>query len=191
VKRVALLLLAACSDFDPPSALTRPQVLAVRATPAAIAPGERAKLDALVAGPDGVLAPVLAWRVDAGPAALDGDWLVAQEPGDVALALDAGGLAAEKVVAVGERRDNPELGPVTADGAAIGAELRVPRGATVALAASAPSIRWYATIGAIDLHRLAATELVAPAEPGRGTLVVVARDDRGGVTWQIASIFVD
>jgi hypothetical protein len=188
--RLVLLALCACSEFDPPSALTHPQIIAVRATPPAIEPGEHATLDALVAGPAGVLAPALAWQIVAAPegTVLDGDSLAAGATGDVVLALDADGLAAEKRIAIGTHRDNPVV-VLTADGVPVD-ELRVARGATVALAAEASSVSWYCTLGEITRFRAPATELVVP-EAGDGTLIVVGRDGEGGVGWQIVKLVVD
>lgn len=56
----ALALLAACGDsFDPFSEITGPRLLAVRATPSTLAPGQTTELDALVVGAE---APILRWR---------------------------------------------------------------------------------------------------------------------------------
>jgi hypothetical protein len=109
----------------------------------------------------------------------------------------AGDLAAEKTVAIGEPRDNPSFTEVTADGIPLGDELRVPRGRAVVLDAmlGAPlppgSLTWYATLGEIDLYRRTPSELVAPPDPGTGTLAVVGRDGAGGVTWQLARLVVE
>jgi hypothetical protein len=184
------IALCACSDFDPPSALTHPQVIAVRATPSALAPGEHATLDALVAGPDGVLAPTLAWHLVQAPEGtmLDGNVLAAGAEGEVVVALDADALAAEKRIVVGAHAENPIVA-VIADGVAVD-ELRATRGSTIALAAVAPSVSWYCTLGEITKFRGLETELRL-SEAGEGTLIVVARDGAGGVAWRIVSVVVN
>jgi hypothetical protein len=63
---VALLFLGACKpDFGTPlSLLDHPRVLAVRGTPAEVAPGAKVLLEPLVAGPDGAIdPPSLDWSV--------------------------------------------------------------------------------------------------------------------------------
>jgi hypothetical protein len=71
VKRcLVLVVVAACSDFATPSNLDRPQIIAVRSSPPSIAPGESAQLDALVAGPDGVIDADVEWELLGGEATL-------------------------------------------------------------------------------------------------------------------------
>ncbi len=52
-------------------------------------------------------------------------------------------------------------------------------------------ISWYSTLGEIELFRRTPTEIVAPAEPGEGTLIVTYRDERGGVTWRTIRLVVE
>ncbi len=44
-------------------------------------------------------------------------------------------------------------------------------------------VSWYSTVGEIELFRRTPTEILAPDEPGEGTLIVTYRDEQGGVTW--------
>jgi hypothetical protein len=206
------ILLSGCTDFDLPSALTREQVVAVRSTPASLAPGERARLDALVAGPDGVVEDAeLAWSLteptDGASIEVDGDgtWLavadeVAPGPVGITLAVTAPSGAettALKQVEVGEARDNPGPMGLMADGQSIAdGELRVPVQAAIPLSAAVEGadqlqLSWYATVGEIELYRRNPTELVAPEGPDEGWLIAVVRDGEGGVTWQIVSLIVE
>lgn len=209
-----VLALAGCTDFDLPSALTREQVVAVRATPASPAPGTRARLEALIAGPDGIVDDAeLTWSLsqptDGATIEIDPEgsaWLAVaadMEPGPVGVALAVSGASGEAIDALktvevrAEERDNPGPMGVRADDQPVaGAELRVAVGATVALTAEpegveAPQVSWYATVGEIELYRRNPTELVAPEEPGDGWLIAVVRDGAGGVAWQIVSLVVE
>jgi hypothetical protein len=208
------LALAGCTDFDLPSALTREQVVAVRATPASPAPGTRARLDALIAGPHGIVDEAeLTWSLaePADGAAIEVDpdgsaWLAIaadREPGPVAVALAVSAASGDAIDALKtvevrtEERDNPgPMGVRAGDQPVADAELRVAVGSTVVLTAEpegveSPQVSWYATVGEIELYRRNPTELVAPAEPDEGWLIAVVRDGAGGVTWQIVSLVVD
>jgi hypothetical protein len=163
----ALAVLAGCSaDVDPDWQLSHDRVIAVRAAPPRLAPGEVATIDALLghAGqpPDGV-DPDTAEVVS--PASLAGalgrqatHWTVTA-PGDDRLAaarselgLDAGapvplrlrvgftqlGQTALKVVWLGQHTDNPVIDPVTIGGmdGLAQAQLTVPAGVDVPLVVS-------------------------------------------------------
>ena len=209
-----VLALAGCTDFDLPSALSREQVVAVRATPASPTPGTRARLEALVAGPDGIVDDAeLTWSLpeptDGAAIEVDPDgsaWLAVaadMEPGPIGIALAVTGASGDDISALktvevrAEERDNPgPMGVRAGDQQIEGAELHVPVGATIALTAEpvgveAPEVSWYATVGEIELYRRNPTELVAPEEPDDGWLIAVVRDGAGGVTWQIVSLAVE
>lgn len=195
-----LLALVACDDFDLPSALTHPQIVAVRATPAQIPGGGEGRLDALVAGPDGPLTMPLAWRVVSAPTEVTLDAATVSVPpgasGEVVVELTAGDLVAEKAIAVGELAlDNPSLVEVTIDDQVTDDEIAVAAGAEVSLAATvsatASSVSWYATIGAIEAYRHNPTAFVAPAAPASGWLIVVGRDGAGGVAWRVMRLAVE
>lgn len=47
---------------------------------------------------------------------------------------------------------------------------------------------WYATLGEIELYRRTPTEILPAEEPGNGSLFVVYRDERGGVTWRAIGV---
>ncbi|HTE53068.1 MAG TPA: hypothetical protein VK698_19580 [Kofleriaceae bacterium] len=207
----AVSLLPACTDFDLPSALTREQIIAVRSDPAALQPGTRAKLDAVIAGPDGLIDDAeLTWSIDppiAGASVeIDDDggaWLAIDQavgPGAVVVALEvetaSGPITARKTVEVGDDlRANPGAMGLRAAGEPIGDELSVSPGADVTLSASIasvddPQISWYATVGEIERFRHNPTELLAPDEPADGWLIAVVRDGVGGVSWETRPLIV-
>jgi hypothetical protein len=203
---LCLALVAGCSDFELPSALSREQILAVRATPPVVPAGGRARLDALIAGPAGVVeGATLAWSLPEGAGAsleADGEatWLVAGTE-DVRVDLEATTpagetLLAEKRVRVGEAKGNPMLVGLEADGRPMAGELALPAGGTATLAAQldAPEQQrttWFATVGEIERYLQNPTDLVAPEAPVSGWLLVVARDGDVGVAWQIVPLRVE
>jgi hypothetical protein len=210
---LTLAVSPACTDFDTPSELTREQIVAVRSTPASVAPGTRGRLEALVAGPDGVVDDgELDWSLSAPhPSAsieldADGAWLAVEagaEPGPVEVALlvttpSGSEIDAVKTVAIEEAaRQNPGPMGIEAGGQSIGGgELRVAARAEVVLradvdAGDAAQVSWFATVGEIELYRRNPTDLVAPEEPGSGWLIAVVRDGEGGVDWQILPLVVE
>jgi hypothetical protein len=168
MRRAAVVaLLAGCSgDVAPDWQLAHDRVIAVRATPPRIAPGEVARIDALLGHqaqpPDGVdpdTAEVVSPASLAGALARsDTRWTVTA-PGDDRLAaargelgLDAGapvplqlrvgftqlGQTALKIVWLGPHSDNPVIDPVAIDGrdGLAAAALTVPAGVDVPLAVS-------------------------------------------------------
>ena len=200
---LSIVLSLGCTDFALPSELSRTQILAVRATPAAIEPGGRAHLEALVAGPDGVAAGLAAsWTADGDGAAIEIDeageaWLVAARAGAVAVELrvDAGEeLVARKTVPVDQEAGNPEMVRLEAGGEPVAETLVAPSGRVTALEAeldAEPAVMsWFATIGTIDRYRHNPTELVTD-EAGDGWLIAVGRDDAGGVTWRVVRLVVE
>ncbi len=52
-------------------------------------------------------------------------------------------------------------------------------------------VSWYSTLGEIELFRRTPTEIVAPDEPGEGTLIVTYRDEQGGVVWRTIRLVVE
>ena len=209
---LATLLLVACDEPSmlEPWQLDHDRVVAVRAEPPHIAPGEIALLDALIAhagGPTTIDAPVNAaatsapgelvtavhfyidhWRID-GP---DQDRLDAARaalglpanapvPLDVTLELP-GPLYAQKTVWLGDARVNPP--PPTV---AYGPDLIV---GDYTLTVDVPlggSVRWLTSCGTLrDDTEPRATHVVETA--CEGELVVVVRDAEGGVAWQVLPI---
>lgn len=140
-----LTLLGACtSDVDPPWQLDHDRVIAVRATPPRILPGETAAIDALIGrkgdvpierGPGDAMVvspvalestlthPASGWTVTAPDptrlaAARTELGLAAGEPVPVRLRMTFAGppLVGLKVVWMGEHADNPVIGPVLVNG---------------------------------------------------------------------------
>lgn len=106
--------------------------------------------------------------------------------------VDGVSLTATKSVLLGADGDNPSVAELAVDAAeADDGALVVEAGAQVAIAADGaavddgePAYAWYTSVGDIDLYRSESAVLTVTAgDPGRGPLVLVVRDDRGGVTW--------
>ncbi|HEU5060441.1 MAG TPA: hypothetical protein VFU21_28110 [Kofleriaceae bacterium] len=199
---------AGCEDFATPAELDRPQILAIASDPASVAPGERARLSLLVAGPDGAVTPEqVSWSISATPGVpelgrveRDGDdtFYVApaevdDDPTGTLLQADvtAGGaeLTGVKAMVVTELElENPVVAAIERDGVAV-AGLRVVRGAVFEIAVRLEpeatddvEIAWYSTSLTIEKYRSQPTEVVVEQEAEDGWLFAVARD-RGGVGW--------
>ena len=215
---VALVALAACDgDLDPPWQLDHDRIIAVRATPPAIMPGERSDLDGLLSTEGGAteeappeLAIVVAPERLAGALAPEGGrWVVTGPSEDqlvaarTELGLDPGApvplqigvsyrgqaLYALKTVMLGQTGANPELSMIAMDGApppegeiVVGKEIDVPL-STEAL--DTDEVNWLTSCGTMHDFDLPQSYLrVEPEDPVMGELVVVRRDDRGGVIWR-------
>jgi hypothetical protein len=209
-------LLAGC--IDPVAArweLEHDQVIAVRATPPGLAPGEQATLDALVArGGRAVIevpASVQAPGSDLeGMVSFDGAaWIVTAPsearlaalrpglglgPGDpvpvnllVELAFGDGRRHAKKTIWLGARGANPALPEITIDGRAAGAILELPIERDVYVEAAAdPDHRVnWLTSCGTLFQDDVARAFVHVDEPDAGELAVVIRDRSGGVTWAV------
>ena len=151
-------LWAGCNDLATPAELVRPQVLAIRADPPAIPPGEASALSILVADQDGAVpSPEVTWEATAGNpgepplgsvAVGDGGEVIYTAPDAISeelaiatvtarVASDAGELVAVKAIGIGDLPlSNPELMAFTADGADLLADqtLTLEVGQTVSLA---------------------------------------------------------
>lgn len=57
------LVLSGCDDFPTPAELSHPQILAIRAEPPAVSPGQSTTLSLLVADQSGVVMPDSAWEL--------------------------------------------------------------------------------------------------------------------------------
>jgi hypothetical protein len=212
MKRALLIMIAACSERNTlePWQLDHDRVVAVRATPPHIAPGEIALFDALLAHADGptTVEPVYNavartapadlytavhfyidhWQID-GPdqARLDAARAELGLPADAPVPLDvtlelAGPLYADKTVWLGDSRDNPPA-PALSYGPLLAL-------GEYPLAFDPPaggSVRWLTSCGSLrDATEPRATHIVdAPCE---GELVIVVRDGAGGVAWQVLPI---
>ncbi len=216
MKRVLLVGLVACTQTatDPPWQLDHDRVVAVRAEPPHVAPGEHAVFEALLAhagGPTTIEPPFNAsaaaapghlftavhyyfdhWRVD-GPdqAALDvaraelGLAADAPVPIDVTLEL-RGPLYAQKTVWLGDSHANPPV-PVLS----YGPQLAVGRTYELSYAPPADgSIRWLTSCGTLSDDTAPHVTHVTD-EPCDGELVLVVRDGLGGVAWQVMPLHVE
>lgn len=100
-----------------------------------------------------------------------------------------GPLAAIKTVYLGDAADNPVVGEVTVDDVVVGDAVVVPVGREVALRVELAeperdAVDWFTSVGELsDIDDPIAT-LVAD-EPAEGAVVVVVRDERGGVAWRL------
>jgi hypothetical protein len=97
-------------------------------------------------------------------------------------------LDALKTVWLGDAATNPSIAAVTVAGQPAGASLVVPREVDVALAIDAGSydVSWLTSCGTLqDANDHNAVLHIEAAAPSSGELVVVVRDDLGGVAWQV------
>lgn len=196
-----LVCTSGCPNLPTAAELGEPQILALVANPPCVQPGARADLDALVAGPDGTLAPsAVVWSVASGSdGAIETSGVraaVDAKPGariEVGVAVDVGGvtLLGFRTLTVGVCA-NPVLAGIVLDGT------RAPRSSQLAMSSSSSVhldvsidggstvdgiVSWFTTAGTILRYRHTPTELVVRDEPGAGALYVVYRDGNGGVAW--------
>ena len=204
--RLLLLLvgLAGCLEqVDPRWSLDHDHVIAARVTPARVAAGERATIDALVAhagAPVTIASPAIAGAPLASPELQsmvwrDGpDWVVtapagaAPEPLDIVMAFEHAGddpFYVKKTVWIGEHADNPALPAITVAGEPAGAEIAVPLDSDVYLAvASDARVSWLTSCGTLYQDDVATAYIHADAACD-GELAVVVRAPDGGVAWQV------
>ena len=101
------------------------------------------------------------------------------------------GLVGLKVIWLGEHADNPVLVPITIDGvdAIAATQLVVAPGTDIPLAVDFDStfdVNWLTSCGTMhDFDLPMATLRVEPEDPQSGSLAVVVRDERGGVSWRV------
>lgn len=199
MKRLLLLLGACTPATDPPWQLDHDRILAVRAEPPAILPGEVSRLEILVAhagAPTSIEQPDQAaavgsplftavhfnldhWEID-GPdeAQLAAARTELRLPADAPVPLDVSireaGLNATKEVLLGTTAMNPALPPVTLPAFERGEHT---------LLIEATNVRWYTSCGElVDDDQPRATLILD--EPCTGELAVVVRDGIG-VVWNI------
>jgi hypothetical protein len=200
---------AGCKDFATPAELDRPQILAIASEPAAVAPGERAHLSILIAGPDGAIAPeAVAWSVTTQPGVpqlgrveTEGDDAFYVAPAEVdddptgtlvqaeVTAGDSDLVGLKAMVVTELELDNPVVTAIERDGAAVADELVVRRGAHFELGVALETeptedleVSWYSTSLSIEKYRSDPTEVEVPDDAEDGWLFAVARD-QGGVGW--------
>ena len=224
---VVALLVGCNADLDEPWDLAHDRIIAVRAEPPRILPGEQSRLEVLL-GYEGMptqqRAPDLAMVVSpeslANTVAPDsGQWIVtapseeqlvaareelklpagAPVPLVIGIAVtwpypvmspDPRGFGATKTVWLGESGANPELVGMQVNGSEPATELVVPKEEKVPLFVEADDtkdiVNWLTSCGEMhdfDLHQ--AYMVVTPESPQEGELVLVLRDERGGVTWRV------
>jgi hypothetical protein len=127
--------------------------------------------------------------------------LAAEDPIPIGLAVEVEVegelLTATKAVYLGSRGDNPQLAGITAAGReedgvlVIGAGEEIPITADGADGDSELSYAWFTSVGDIDLYLSQAATLTVTDEPGDGQLVLVVRDQQGGVTWSWRDVRVE
>lgn len=209
VRAVACVALASCGDPTLPEAwqLDHDRIVAVRASPPALAAGETASVTGLLASSTGptrevvpdtiaVLAPI-AVQIDRGS-------IVAPGPGELDAIRRELGLAplapipvelevgfdtriALKTVWLGVHADNPVLEDITVDGIAAGSEILVPVQTDVMLSIAAgedAAVHWLTSCGELLISDLAEGVLRVET-PRTGELAVVVRDGFGGAAWRV------
>jgi hypothetical protein len=213
--KYALILVVAGGCTESPTLepwqLDHDRVVAVRANPPHVAPGTIGMLDALIAHADGPVtiepprnasaatAPgdlfaavhfnIDHWQIDGPDEAQLADARAALGlAADAAVPLDVtielpGPLYALKTVWLGDTRNNPPAPAVVLDPALV-------VGARYQLRFDPPaggSVRWLTSCGTLRDDTTADATL-AVDEPCDGEVVVVVRDDAGGVAWQVLPI---
>jgi hypothetical protein len=108
---------------------------------------------------------------------------------------------AEKVVLLGAPGANPAITAITVNGVPLGegGEAVVPATGDVLLAGTALgpatpggtiSFAWFTSFGKVEKYLQPVATLKEQKAGDKGTLLLIARDDHGGVTWRIASLRV-
>jgi hypothetical protein len=196
-----LVFLTACNLPAEPALLDHAQILAVRVEPPTVPPGQRAKIDVLAGNTAGDVFVVAPDALDAGgaPIAREADgWYITAGDGPGALltatvGVDGDALVADKLVAFGDRADNPTIAAIQLDGTDATA-LACSTGTKPALAANADGVAplafaWYSSVGKLEHYRSVPATLDADA-PAEGVVVLVVRDARGGVDWNVVPAVV-
>ena len=233
---LSLMILAAlgCSDFRDPGDLHYARTLAVRADPPRVAPGERARIELLVTGNDGipvVRAPDVVTPAPAQPgqpspppeaAQLipqdNGAWYVTAPPAEVlvrlrqalglppeseapipfplslSVTIDGQVRPSEKVVWLGGAAANPAITAMAVDGQPMGeSPLAISAALPHVLTGSAAgegvlSYSWYTAFGELKKYREPTATLEKALAGESGAVVLVVRDDCGGVTWRFGAL---
>jgi hypothetical protein len=203
VKHVWLLLVcASCvDDTAEPWQLARDRVVAVRMTPPGIASGEVAQMEGLIAHADGPTTVEMPRGATAAGSELFtavhynlGHWEIEAPALDAPVSLEvtlqfAGSLYATKSITLGEHRDNPP-DPVTM----LPDEVVLAPGRDQALyveTTATDRVRWYTSCGDLVHAEQVHATLRASDAACTGELVVVVRDDAGGVSWRVWPLRVE
>lgn len=209
---VAAVVVAGCADQRAePGGLAQDRVIAVRATPPRLVPGERAVIDVLSTsvegGPVEGLPSVLTLSpstTDALSGVIDGVEVVCPDDGLLAAARVELGLDADapvpltvlvalpiagdvrtatKTVWFGDVATNPVIAEIR-----IAGDLVAPTELELSIdATEGDEVDWLTSRGEVSEVGDAVAHLQVD-EPGDVTVVVVLRDDRGGVAWRIETI---
>jgi hypothetical protein len=226
--------LVGCSNFRDPGDLRYARTLAVRAEPPRVSPGQRARIDLLVTGNDGmptvrapdsvVPAPAMPPRPAApSEAALlitqeNGAWYVNAPsaellaglrqafglptdseapipfPLSISVTLDGQARASEKVLWLGGAALNPTITGMTIDGRPMEeSPLAVSAAGEHTLSGAAQgegtlSYSWYTGFGELKKYREANATLDKALPGESGAVVLVVRNDLGGVAWRFGSL---
>ena len=197
MKRIIFLLaLAACDAAPELARLDHAQILAVRSEPAAVAPGERAKIEILAGDDSGAVFeadPDLVTSELSVERTADGWYVTAgatPEIATIAVALEIDGVVwrATKSLVVNARAENPRINSMQIDGAA-SEELVAAAGTKPSLTVTGEGTQpfkyaWYSSVGDLEKYRQP-TAILDAAEPAEGHVVIVVRDSTGGVSWQL------
>jgi hypothetical protein len=202
---LAIFAVTGCIDsIDPRWQLDHDHIIAARATPPCIHPGDATNLDALVAHADApvsienpmtadiVSAPTL-YSADDGPQSVEVMLTFPHPSGLDRAALDP--YRVKKTVWLGEPRPNPELPAITIDGQPAPAEgetIALPLDRDVYVSVDAPAdarINWLTNVGTLFQDDVATAFVRVNAKDRLdGQLVVVLRDTEGGVVWRVWSV---
>ena len=196
---LSLAVLTACDSKPEVARLDHAQILAVRSEPAQVAPGERAKIDVLAGDDSGAVFEaepqmVTAFSKTTGPLAVehaaDGWYVTANGPEiatvGVALTIDGTEWRATKSLVVNATAPNPTIRTMQIDGADV-EELKATVGTKPALSVVVEGdlkYAWYSSVGDLEKYRQPIAFLDAD-EAADGQIVIVVRDDAGGVSWQL------
>jgi hypothetical protein len=196
MKRLVIVMLVACNSSDDPFELDHARVLAVRAEPAHALPGTSACIDVLAADAAGHVFVATPDSIDAGGLPVTGACVLAPAVlapvASVIVTVGDEQLAATKQLVFGDDHANPSVGSMLVDGAAT-TEIDVATGDSAMLDVPGDdgtrSYAWYTSIGTLAHYRSEAATLDG-GDPGDGTVVLVVRDDVGGVAWQLVPAHV-
>lgn len=196
-----VVALAACDAAPELARLDHAQILAVRSEPAAIAPGERARIELLAGDDSGAVfeadPDTLVATTPSGPLTVErgaDGWYVTAGASpeiatlEVALAIDGSVWRATKSLIVDVRAENPQIDAMQIDGAPheeLVATVGTKPALSVVGAGSEPfKYAWYSSVGDLEQYRQP-TALLDAAEPAEGHVVIVVRDAAGGVSWKL------
>jgi hypothetical protein len=194
------LFAGACAEADE-ARLDRAQILAVRAEPAHVAPGGTARIDILAGDESGAVFETspdeLVAMGAAGPFPVErraNGWFVTAgalpeiATLEVAVSIDGVSWRAKKALVVSEPAENPRVAVMQVDGSA-SEELVAPVGSKPELTAIGVgreplTYAWYSSVGDLERYRQPSAALTADA-PAEGAVLLVVRDDAGGVGWHV------